>query len=227
MKDVTDLAVKQYLLFKQDAFPLRELRSRTNVSAFEKMFSFGTVGVLSGTEELAGQGGSFRVSDRDVTIEQLQLSGRRIVATVIGSSDEASEITKALVAFVAERTQCEIVVPVLVAHETTCVVTLDLEMPKIFAPGIRRFVSDSVPNILGSGDAKASVKALHFSLEVEYDIIRPEVIENRLTLSGKTLTIEPRGGSRLTDCRYYTASPTDSSTHLELVKTFERHALEV
>ena len=61
-----------------------------------------------------------------------------------------------------------------------------------------------------------------FSARISYDLLDSGLREVGVRLVDKTLTIEPRIRTRLEERRYYTLSPTDSETHLELLREFEK-----
>jgi hypothetical protein len=67
-----------------------------------------------------------------------------------------------------------------------------------------------------------SIAFKSLSFEISYEPTSPVLEEHDVSLARKLLMIGPRAGTRLRERRFYTASPTDAETHLELLMSLER-----
>lgn len=112
--------------------------------------------------------------------------------------------------------------PYVKVEETSCVVTLDVEFEKLFAPPLLKFLEKTVRSRTSSNLATSNVIPARFSARVSYELLDLALKKAGVRLVDKTLTIEPRIRTRLEERRYFTQSPMDSENHLALLREFER-----
>jgi hypothetical protein len=101
--------------------------------------------------------------------------------------------------------------------QTIVVAKLKTPFDRIFSEKMRKFLEHDVGPRVKLPDTEAQLSLQQLSWRIAYSTHS----ENYLYMP-KLLTIEPRQGSKLSDCVYYTMSPSDFKTHLELLEAFER-----
>jgi hypothetical protein len=106
-------------------------------------------------------------------------------------------------------------------EQTICTVTLDVDFSKVFIGKFFDYLNRGVIEKFSSRSAKAFIRGMRFSTEIFYEIKNPDLASYNIPLYPTHLTIEPRIDTPLKEKRFYTASPTDSDTHIKLLEEFE------
>jgi hypothetical protein len=167
--------------------------------------------------------GTFEIDGRSVTVESVRIEPRRILISASSTSEDADRIyarLKEILASIDPNKRFSQVEPLSVAQETACTVTLDVPFETFFSEPVRRFTA-ALADRLSSPGAKPIVRPANFSIGVNYAVTDQRLILQGITFSPKQIVIEPRVGTDPAELRYFTASPTDSDTHLRLVEELE------
>lgn len=231
MKEITDLAVMELRLFPYDVIPLRSLITASHLKTFTSPFVFKEVEI--GEDEnhniqaVKMQKGEFKCRERICPVESLIIEKNRIILKTQSDNEIADQFYRAISKSLIE------IDPngrfkgsnyLVKSYQTVCVVTLDLDYMNIFSGETSRFIkSDALKACSTPVKHVAKVRIFPQSLtfSVNYEVTDKALLDAGVAISPKPLTIEPRMGTSLNERRFYTSSPTDSKTHLDLISTFE------
>lgn len=225
MRDIADLTVTQVRIFPVDCLPWKVVASGTRHEQIRDKFSFrAMVPSLSSNGtivELQFRNGEFLHRDKRLTLELLGIDARRITLKVLGTSADGNavfhEVRKLLNEIGPTFAQSE---PVVLADETSCVVTLDVNFRAAFSRDLMRFL-ELARESLSSAKWQVTLVPV-WTATVEYSEVAQEIRQHDVTMSAKRLVIQPREGAPVDAKRFFTRSPSDSETHLALVRAFER-----
>lgn len=227
MRDVTDLKVTQIRLFPADTIPFGVMLLQTNVKAVVDAFGFSSSTTVPASGDnppaLEFAGGSLGVDGREVLVEAIRIEPRRIVTTAFAASRECDQVyayMKGVLEGLDPVGGFAGAEPSTLVQETACTATLDVPFDAFFADAVRRFSAD-LPRSLSTPFARVISRHARFAIEVRYMLTDESLILQGITLNPKAVIIEPRAGTAPESSRYFTASPTDSETHLRLVQELE------
>lgn len=228
MKDIVDLNVTQVRLYPNDVLPLPALALERNLAPFREVLRFKTVSPTESKPEavtLVFLKGEIEHEGRAHLIDELIIEAQRLTFSVFGSSAVANalydEVRKILIAADPAGVFAK-AKPYVTTEETGCIVTLDVDFRKLFSPPLLQFLEKTVRPRTSTQIATSEVVPFKFSAKLSYEILDPDLKKAGVRLLDKALTIEPRMRTRLEDRRYFTQSPTDSETHLNLLQAFEK-----
>lgn len=223
MRDAKAIECTQVRIFPSDALPA----DRITVPAVAVLLRdrFGWIpGETDIPGEIALDGGFYpSKEDKDATVvRRIRINPRRIVLSVTGDSDAAERVYGGLIDAFAEVTgrQGWHAEPVALVEETTCTVTMDFDWSALLAPQLVAFCHKALGN-LSSPLASARIKGLALSLKLGFDPTGGDVSAHGITLNDKILTIEPRADTPLEERKFFSHAPTNSSTHLLLLRELE------
>lgn len=224
MKEITDLRVKQFRIFGADRIPFLPLKTALGQKAMIETYSWREFGENPPTRELIYNGGVFQPPDAPpILINNLQISDRRIVLEVTGNTEQAAAVFVSIAQLLERYDSTGVwknAQPVVVTNETTCVVTLDFDWDLMFSWQFVEF-SKGLTKKFSSHSAVPEIAGVKCGIVFSFDVKNPEIQRHGITLSNKSFTVEPRANTPLSQRRFLTASPTDSGTHLELLRTLE------
>jgi hypothetical protein len=229
MKDISNLTVTQFRIFPSGAIPLHALRVKSRLQRLSEKFGFSNVGVAVAGEEIQAEAGIFQSTEHGALIlDAVHINDRRTVVKVLGSSNAANEFHDALVNALQELTAPDPLVvpePVFVTEETTCSVTLDLEVYELLAQPMRRLLEEQLVQRVSDEKVAAELAMIRLRAEFIYRPKTSELGQHKITLAPKNFVLEPKADTPLLARRYHTESPTNSDTHLELIGLFERELI--
>ena len=225
MKAITDLTTTQVRLFEQDSIPIRALRSQSSIDALQERYAFSRVGETP-TQEVAAESGAFaRESKAPLVIERISVNTRRIISSAAGETSDLDEFNEAFLSFIlsVSATDDEALrpTPIFVAHETTCVVTLDFPYRRLLSAALSSCLTEVAVPAFSSDNATARLKSMDLSFDFEYELKNQHIREHGINLSEKTFRIEPRKSAPLSEQRFFVASPLDTESHLRLLRQIE------
>ncbi len=227
MKEISELKLKQYRIFAADTLPFVALNTEIGQSLLTKLFSFRSSGKDPQTADWFFEGGTLsKDNDRIIVIETLQLNERRIVIEIVGNTADAdyvySAVKKALShSLFGEGDRWKQAEPVVLTHETSCVVTLDFDWSSLLAPGLSK-LSEIMRAAASHEFAFAKTRGLSLRFRVAFTPLDERVTQHGVVLTDKLFVIEPRQDTPPTDRRYFTASPTETETHIKLLSQLEQ-----
>ena len=231
MKEITDLTVMELRLFPYDVIHLRSLITASHLKTFTAPFVFKEVEI--GEDEnhniqaVKMQKGEFKCRERICPVENLIIEKNRIILKMQSDNEIADQFYRAISKSLIEidpNGRFKGINYLVKSYHTICVVALDLDFMDIFSGETSMFIkSDALKACSASVKHVAKVRIVPQSLtfSVNYEVTDKVLLDAGVTISSKPLTIEPRMGTSLSERRFYTASPTDSKTHFDLISTFE------
>jgi hypothetical protein len=163
---------------------------------------------------------------KQVPLREVSLSPQRLRISVNGDSQAAESAYAAFSAYL-ESIDLEGLwkgaSPVLFTQETGCVAELEIPWRSLFDERLLHFLHSDVTTAAITPVPDATPILKRFALSFYFGFKqRPELSSYGATLADKAVTIEPRLNTPLTEKTYYTHSPTDSETHLQLLRALEK-----
>lgn len=227
MKNISDLRVIQIRLFPPDVLPLSSLLLEKNLSRFKEKLRFKATSLGENKKEILGllfYSGEFEHEGKAHLIEHLQIEQQKIAIAVVGSSAVADlaygEVRSMLVAMESNGGTFRRAREFVKTEETVCMATLDVDFKSFFNPWVLEFLG-TVQKHTSTEISSSEVVPVNFSAKLSYEILDRN-LKKKFNLVDKKLTIEPRAGTNPDERRYFTKSPTDSETHLSLLRELER-----
>jgi hypothetical protein len=231
MKEITDLSVSELRLFPVDVIPLRALATASNLQKFTTPFLFKTIELAEdenhNIQAVKMQTGEFKLKEKIVPIEKLVIEQNRIIFKIHSDSEIADLLYRTISNSLVEidpNMRFKDNNYLIKTSQTVCVVTLDVDCMDIFSEKTNRFInSDALKGCAASVNqmAKVTIVPRSITFNVNCEVTDKKLLDLGVMISTKPLTIEPRVGVSLSKKRFFTASPTDSKTHLGLIAAFE------
>ena len=228
MKDIEQLTVTQVRLYPVDSLPLDELRQLNNRNIIKNSFQFDKAQVDPLTNQVVFNNGTFEEGKQLVHILNLAVEKRRILLQVRDSSlagnSVAATLARLLESFQKDP-KAKRVEPLLLAEETECVATLDIDFEDLIAAPVLRVVQrDGQSRFATNYLIPKSIAFKKLSFEVRYEA-DPKLEDHEVTLASKLISIEARAGVPSQERRFYIVSPTDSETHRKILESLEKEVL--
>lgn len=233
MKDIADLTVTETRFFQMDVIPFNSLLSFTNVKTFTMPYAFKNVELAEDDNKnytaLHMKTGEFKHDNKIYPVELLIIESARIILRIKGDSDIAgllyNEIYKSLI-IIDQAGLYKKSEPIAISRVTSCVAHLDIDFMNIFSEAFRTFLEkDTVSALQSSYGKKLHIQQLlprTLSFNVPYEVKDSFLTELNFESYPKSFVIEPRIGVSFKEKRFFTASPTDSKTHMKLISEFEK-----
>jgi hypothetical protein len=161
---------------------------------------------------------------RTVTISRLVIEPRKVILEVEGSSDEAETVYETLVDTLVQLTGVETKIfenPLLKTDESVIVAEMSFPAEALFVPELYEAITTTVAKEGGFESAKAHAMPATMAFEVEYLPTDMTMIERRIGLSRKELSIRPKPGYELSEQVYESKAPLPTAVHLRLLDMIE------
>lgn len=234
MKQIYDLKVTQIRIFPADELPFRSLHRNTAMSKMSNTFKLKPNPQMyfeispTVVPNINLNNGEYDYNDRSYLIDYLIIEDRRIIIRMTANSDIVNnffEELRRLLIDIDIREKKPNYEPLIRVDETQCIAKFDFsfedilqhtklsDFPKYLAKKVQSYGSklEIVPN------------ALRFRLKY---LSIPEILRKHdITLIDKDFIIERRDRFPYEEQVYFTYSPTDSTTHLEILKELEKRLL--
>jgi hypothetical protein len=224
MPEILQVFTIERRLYGEEAIPWTYLLLPSNLQSLRDRYKFGQIGQQSGPGTTPGQvvatGGEFRVGEAAQALEQLVIEPAAIQFQISTDSKGADALFSDLGEFLRqvdpnknfadskERAR---------TYQTVAVARLAVGFASIFSDAFLRYLERAVAPRVRLPDSEVDLGLERLSWGVRYKTQRAD-----LMYIPKPLTIEPRRGTKESDRIYYTQSPTDFPTHVELLDEFEK-----
>ena len=225
---ILDLVVNQIRIFPVDAIPLGLINTKSYTEKIKETLSMNEVGVLQtgeGKDVIVFLKGELKGDKKLVVINKIEIDMRRIIIEVAGSSKDGNNVYELLVASLstfADSNTKQLKSPILMAENTRCVVTLDFTFEKLFNNSFTEFLKKRVEKEATNEIAEGSIRPMAAIAEITYQIKDQSLINNKISMNPKQLTIAPRPGAPLDEKKYVISSPFDSVTHIRLIRELNK-----
>ena len=235
MKKLSDLKITQVRVYPTDMIPFHYLFSPTAVDKLRGAFRFketgkgasGTQGVVNipaaitfPAESLLFRQGEFTVKDKMHSVESLVFEPRRILFTILGSSEVANTFYQALAAIILEfdpDKQFNASGFLIQSDDTGCDVTLDVDIRQLLSREFVSFLDSKLLPELSNKAATAKLRGVRMAFEVSYSIKDEKLSDHNISFSPKVVLLQSAPSSPLEEKRYMVLSPTSSDTLLMLL----------
>jgi hypothetical protein len=222
MKNIKSMSVTQYRIFTPDLIPYRMIATPFAGTVIQRVMGFRSAARHQEIDEIIFQDGSFQMTEDGpfIIVPEMHINERRIIILVEGNSDVADQAYAMLNGVLAKfGDRLKDAEPAFFTEETNCVVELEFDWPSLLNPNLVAFANDFV---VAPPDSLTHQYIKGMSVKI---ILGTRIAEN-LTSSGvvatdKMLLIESRNDAPLSDRVYWTSSPSDSETHLALIRDLE------
>ncbi len=224
MKEIFRLDVAQLRIFPMDRIPFDKLGTPSVLAAFRDSFKWAKI-TPTGQTDAAFEGGISSVEGRDpVQIIRLELNPQRLQIMVRGDSAAADlafrEVSRFWEGVDKSWRGTE---PVILTQETSAIVRLDFEWKALFSSNLIAFLErEATKQAATFHPAAAELRRFNLSFSFSYDQFPPPIAAHGISPAEGLVTIEPRVNTPLAERIYFTHSPTDSETHLRLLKELEK-----
>ena len=228
MKDKKDLNVIQIRIFEVDSIPYDYLMRPDFIEHIKSEFRFQKHEMpfepypKNQPRILLFVGGEVTIGKEKIIIQKLLFENRRILIDGMSDSsrlDKVFEIIGKEIAKFDPTGNFSHDDVVFKTEETNCLVHLNVDFKKFFSQKFWGFVSKDAPSFLT--ERVMAIVPKNLSFELHFDPKNEYAEKHNITLSPKTLTIEPRVGVSIDKRIFYTQSPYDSTTHFRLLEAFE------
>jgi hypothetical protein len=228
MKDIKELIVFQVRIFPVDYIHYNYILRSDYINHMSKKFNFHKHEMpfeafqKNTPNILIFHGGEYNYQGNKIIIQRLAFEDRRIILETLTSSKVAKKIFDSIATETRKfdplknfkRTDS-----VFFAEETSCVSHLKIDYMRIYSKNFINFIDNKFANLLEHKYFEIAPKTLSFEVRFQQD---NELLNKRaITLSPKLLIIEPKAGNPLSEKVFFTKSPFDSDTHLQLIENFE------
>jgi hypothetical protein len=229
MKDVKDLGTLEKRIFEPDTIPFIRLATASGLQSFTAPFNFKNIEIGEDEDknviQIRMSTGEYKLDDNFYSIRQIIIDARSIAFNICADSSISNKLFIEIMELLAVLDpKFKKNKPVLSSIQTQCVVTLDLDVMDFFSDNMKAFLINATDNITKKNtDIVDSVtiqpKIIRFEVSFK---LKQNLIEKSLAISDKSLVIEPRFGTTTNQRIYYTLSPNDTDTHLNLLRQFEK-----
>lgn len=222
MNKITNMYVVQGRGFAPDVIPYRFIITAFGTNLFKETLGFRDSAWSQENGDYVFQDGTFVHEGETVPITWLGFNEHRIVIQVLGTSDSANALYRSLRGMLAEIAPgFQEVAPVLFNEETSCTARLDFEWPALLNPALVDQVTRRAQEF-STDETKRVIKGVTIRFTLGAVITSENLSAYDFTLTDQTIAIEPKAGVPLSEQLYFTYSPCNSDTHIQLVSELER-----
>lgn len=229
MKDIKELTVRQIKIFPVDYIPYAHLLRPDFIDHMRKkhLFSKHQMPFEYFPKEtpkiLTFFNGEYLYDEKRIIINRLHFEERKIIFEAMASSEVSKRIFSAIAEDINTFDPTKGFNPSDTCFEsevTSCVLSLDIDYMNIYSEKMKTFITSNLAKLLKHKYSEIRPKRTTFEINFEPDINLAK--KEGISLSPKDFTIVPRLGKSLNMKVFYTESPFDSDTHLQLLEEFER-----
>lgn len=225
MDEVTSLTSKQVRIYAPGMVPLIAMRSAAGAETTRNFFGFKEAVLNPSEPEVTFVYGLSvpREGDKVVSITYLEVTQQKISWEVLGDSSAANGLNAKLISLFTELSpEIEHAEPLLFTQESHCSVRLEFSWKDLVSERTAKAIEGMACPRLDLPIASARLASMNLRFKVQYDVSDVRIKEFGIGVLDKALIIEPQQNTPLSDRIFFTSSPLDSESHLNLVRDFER-----
>ncbi len=222
MNNISDIQVKQIRIFKVNQIPYLSLNTPTSIEDILNSFAFSLD--TNFREGLRFVKGEYKTKDKNLMLMELTIQPQKIYFSINSNSEDADLFYRELGEFISKHDHYNAFKfdsHIVKTEETCCVADLDIKHEKIFGKDFLNYIKKNMSKTVSNKDANAFLNSFTLRFKYRFNIENSTMKKYGVTFSDKHFIIEPREGSTLEELKYYTVSPTDSTTHLKLLRSIE------
>lgn len=222
MDTVSNMYVVQGRIFAPDIVPYRLVVTPFGTDLLKQKFSFREASWNQENWDYVLQDGTLENNGRIIPVTWLGFNDRRIVIQVLGNSAAAHAVYAALEEALAQLSPSfGESKSLLLNEETSCSAHLDFDWTELLNPVFADLVSRRAEE-LSTNELRKTLKTASIRFTIGTETTDERLSGYSVLLSDQTLTIEPKAAVPLAERIYFTYSPCDSETHLQLVSDIEQ-----
>jgi len=228
LKNIVDLVVNQIRIFPVDIIPLGLINTKSCVEKVKDTLSISEVGALpfsEGKDVIVFRKGELKENNELVVINKVEVDPRRIIIEVAGTSKAGNKVYELFMSSLTALTNLDLESlrsPLLLAETTRCVATFDFTFEELFNRSFVEFLNKKVNKEATNDVAEGSIRPLAAITEISYRVKDEALINNKISMNPKRLTVAPRPGAPLDERKYVISSPFDSDTHMKLIEELNK-----
>jgi hypothetical protein len=203
-------------LYAPDSLPWPQLASSSGVEKLRERYRFGNVQPFT-TTQLIAQGGEFAAEKRSIPVQNLVLQPNSVEYQIAGKTVDGEAFYTDLVRCIGEIGRFE-ATEYAKTFQTVAIAKLAVHFDQLFSPKMLKYLTQAAVPAFEIHQAEPHVQLGSLSWVVSYQTKTTDFFYHP-----RAFTIEPRAGSRVEDRLYYTLSPTDSESHVTLLRQFEKY----
>ena len=230
MKSIRELKNVQIRIFPADEIYFQGILRTSSIKVILEKYSFKSVptvpeGIPIPIRVIQFENGEFGYKNKNYLVTRLAIEERRIIIEIeakSGISDAFFRELHDLLLGLDLRETKPTYKPLLKSEETTCVTELDFSMLE-FCKGttLSQFQEKLVKHTPSHGSKlNAYIRSIRF--RIGFLTLPLELKERRITLSDKEFILEVREKTSPEDKIFLSSSPTDTETHIMLLKELEK-----
>ena len=228
MKNIRELRTTQIRIFPTDEIHFQSLQRQTAINKIKEKYKLKniitpTIPEIPSIEIqkiLIFTNGEFVYKNKTYLVDRLVIENRRIIITMASHSEIADEFYTDLRNLLIEldlRDAKSNYNALVKSEETTCVAKLDFYLYQLFERNFINNFQQTLLNKIESHGCKIEIVPNVVRFKINY-LNEPELYrKNKITFADKEFILEVRERTSYEDRIYFTSSPTDTKTHLELL----------
>jgi len=229
MKDIRELIVTQIRIFPADYIPYSYLLRKEFIDYVVEKYKFGkhqmpfeNIPVPANVPRvLVLESGEYKVDKKKIIIKKVTFEDRRLITEVLSPSKLSAKFFNAFSKDIKKFDMDERFKASdanYFTEETSCIVSLDIDFMDIYSDKFRNFLTKDFVKHLKHDAFEIYPRRTRFEVSFKPD---EKLMKHRISLAPKLLAIEPRTEHSLDEKVFFTSSPCDTDTHLNLLKSFE------
>lgn len=216
------------MIFPNDEIYLSSIRRNESIHILNEKYKLKLLQqadtFLMSQNQLTFREGEFILNAVPYPIDELTIDERRLIIKTQSTSEVAlklfQSIKEDLLSFDYRKKKPKYE-PIITSYDTACVCQLRTKISEKLNNAFLNNFLVKTGELMPKYDSHLSIIPFSLKFKIEYFNISPKLSKNKITLSDKFLTIEYREKTDPEDRYYFISSPTDSSTHFEIIKAFE------
>ncbi len=229
MKDIKNLTTIKKMMFDPDTIPFAKIATATGLQIFSEPFNFKNIelgeDVDKNVTEIRLSTGEYKFDGKLYPINMMTIDRRSMGFNIFADSKISEKLFMKIVELLSLLApEFQHSKPIVSSIQTQCVVTLDVDAMDFFSRNVRALLTNVTSTVTSNykdmlEDVAIRPKTIRFEVTFKPG---QKLIDKALSIGGKFLVIEPREGTVLNQRIFYTLSPTDTDTHIKLLKQFEK-----
>lgn len=231
MKGIRDLKSTQIRIFPIDEIGFKSLQRPSALAQIQEKYKLKPnpqiilEGIPAESHVMSFTNGEFNYENKVFLIERLSIEERRIIICMASPSNIVEllfdNLRKLLIDLDLRDTKSKYE-PIITAQETSCVTILDFSFADLIKDSVLSDFNDYMLKKVQTHGCKIEIVPSAIQFKISY-LKQPDSFgKHKFTLNEKNIVLEIRDRTAYEDNLFYTFSPTDSETHIELLNELEK-----
>lgn len=221
---ISNLTVEQIRVFDLDAMPSRFMIVPSVINKITERYHSerGSNPAQPPIPSLHFIGGEF-IHKKIIPINYITFEDRRILLSIVGTSDEADLLFEDLRKKISEVLGPSITFspPIIKSDQTSCFATFKVDIQNFFSNPLLNFCEKNLQKFNKIPKTKITTQPFSLRMEISYQIDDPAMNTSNITVAPKHLIIERRLQTPPEKNMYFVSSPFDSNSHLKLIEELQ------